>query len=321
MNDTEKLLIRVIAKMQLKSDGKKLLQKDVLEKVTMSRVNFNKRYSHLNDYIKGKKDILPLLQAIDGEAPAINNELLHSYKKKSAELALFKEQFTHKLETEINKYVTSLMMNDKVYHDSDDIRQEIETMAIHNDSLSRKLKEMELEYTKLKALSFKKQETKSSFTVSSVEPDLRTVFDNFYLTEDEDVFEVEKERAIEKMSKSVRRLINSDNIKIVILLDRYLCTFEKFLSSYFIPNYDSIVIRLPLFSREEVNRFISTFKTNSQIDIFVPICDSDTVTKGLRKFFMGHIPNYELEMADHLYIPSHKEGYSSVTVFRTKIDT
>lgn len=319
MNATEVKLIKLIAKMQIENDGKKLKQKDVLENAGMTRANFNRYYSHLAPYITGEKNALSLASYLDGDNTSLNQEVIEKLTEVSQELDEVKSNFDKDLENAINKHITTLMMNDKVFHDSDDIRKELEKQALQNDSLNSKLKAKELEVTKLKQALLKNTPNSGDHEVSSIEPDLEPVFKNFKQTGDEDVFEVEKEVAIEKLAKNSRRIINSGNIRIVLYIDRYLCKFEKFLSDYFRPTQDSLVIRLPLFAHEEIDEFVELLDTSLPIDVYYPVSESQVVTKAQRKFFMNHVAKYELECADEFHVPSYKK-FSSVHIFKVKLD-
>lgn len=323
MNNTEKSLIKIIAEMTLEKDGEKLLQHEVLERFGMSRMNFNKRYSHLQDYIKGKKDIFALATAISTKEDAFTEELAKQYKAKCEEFVKLQREFNEKLEAEITRHVTSLMINDKILHDANDIRRDLEKQAINIDDLKRKLDEKEREVTKLQGLAHKmKDEVKTvQYTVSKIEPHLTPVFDNFRRNGDFDVLEDEKEVAIEKLGKKARQFLSANDVRVVLFIDCYLCRFKRFLSYHFQPHADSLVIRLPLYSREEINRFVEQLETNRPIDIYVPVCESKVTKKALRQFFMNHVPVEEIKLADDsLMLPSHHEGFDTVTIFRVGME-
>lgn len=322
MNKTEVGLIKIIAKMTLESDGKKLLQKDVLERAGMSRANFNSRYNHLNDYITGRRDIFALAHAISDGQSTYMEEITAKYKEKCKELNSLYAEFDRKLENQINHHITSLMMNDKVLHDSSDIRKELESQAIQNNSLTEKLKEKELEITKLKVFALKNSKESDSFnhSIQTLEPELNSVFRNALLNNDIDVFEDEKESAIQLMSNKAKRFLNVEDRRVVLFIDRYLCRFERFLSFHFQPSADSLVIRLPLFTRTEISMFVKGLAIANPIDIYVPICESVATTTALRRFYNNHVPPEELNWADKLYIPSFQDGYDSITVFRVGLE-
>lgn len=323
MNETEKKLIKLIAELTLEKDGEKLLQQEVLERFGMSRMNFNKRYSHLNGYIKGTQDIFALAGAISTKEDAFTEELAKKYKAKCEEFAKLAAEFDANLEAKIKLHITSLMINDKILHDANDIRSDLEKQAISLDELKRKLDEKELEVTRLKSAAYKaRDEVKSvPHSYSEIEPNMTPVFENFRRTGDLDVLDDEKESAIEKLANKARQFLSANDVRVVLYIDCYLCRFKRFLSHHFQPLADSLVIRLPLYSREEINAFVEQLCTKRPIDVYVPICESEVTKKALRQFFMKHVPVPELEIADRsLVIPSYREGFDTITVFRVGIE-
>jgi len=321
-NSTEQKLIKVIAEHYLNNGIGKLTISSVSEKAGISRQSFNSYYKHLKPYVSGERQIGELL--CEGE----NNNLLVKVQKKISELQnelqQIQEKHTKELEDVKARYITSLMNNDITLKETDEVRLTLEKQALHNEKLLNQKKSLEQELMLLKARSYNLQSSGENSSndggeVILVDPDLSSVFSNYESTKDIDVFEDEKEVVLEKIIKRINKFCILDGTEVVIFIERYISNFNKFAKSYKTTgNGTRVLVRLPIFTRSELQIFISKISPIRPVTVYVPYCESEVVTKAQHKFIFRDVPDYEIEAADKYMMPSIKDGFEKLVIFRVK---
>lgn len=323
-NSTEQKLIKVIAEHYLNNGIGKLTISSVSEKAGISRQSFNSYYKHLKPYVSGERQIGELLREGDGE----NNNLLVKVQKKISELQnelqQIQEKHTKELEDVKARYITSLMNNDITLKETDEVRLALEKQALHNEQLLNQKKSLEQELMLLKARSYNLQSSGENSSTDGgevilVDPDLSSVFSNYEKTKDIDVFEDEKEVVLEKTIKRINKFCILDGTEVVIFIERYISNFDKFAKSYKTTgNGTRVLVRLPIFTRSELQIFISKISPIRPVTVYVPYCESEVVTKAQHKFIFRDVPDYEIEAADKYMMPSIKDGFEKLVIYRVK---
>lgn len=316
--ETRRKLIQLIAKHQINFSGKKLTLSDASEQVGISRQSFNRFYKDLKPYLAGKS-IQGLLEKIDSSA---NNDLLLHSQKRNAELeaAVAKLELKHAedLKELDDTYITSLMNDDIALFDASEVRQNMTKHSLHLDELLRKIDKLESELTKerMKQLSASgSANVKPNFAGKTVniEPNLHQLFDRFHEYKDMERFDKEKDEEISVLTAKVNKLLKTAECKIILFIDRFFSSFEKFTRDYpCVGTATHIFIRLPVFSIMERKLFIETLEKNAGVSIYFPFCESDAVQRAQRTFLFRDIPPIEAEGADKAQAPTIKEGYSNI---------
>lgn len=324
-NSTEQKLIKVIAEHYLNNGIGKLTISSVSEKAGISRQSFNSYYKHLKPYVSGERQIGELLREGDGEN---NNFLLVKGQKKISELQnelqQIQEKHTKELEDVKARYITSLMNNDITLKETDEVRLTLEKQALHNEQLLNQKKSLEQELMLLKARSYNLQTSGENGSndvgeVILVDPDLSSVFSNYEKTKDIDVLEDEKEVILEKIIKKINKFCMLDGTEVVIFIERYISNFDKFVKSYNATgNGARVLVRLPIFTRTELQIFISKITPIRPVTVYVPYCESETIIKAQHKFIFRDVPDYEIQAADKYVMPSIKDGFEKLVIYRVK---
>ncbi|MGZ4996682.1 MAG: hypothetical protein ACXV8J_02470 [Methylobacter sp.] len=323
--ETEQRLIRIIAEHQIRSDAKKLLISNIAAEAGISRQSFNRYYSHLKPYVTRKKPIEELLA--DSETESATELLLKSQQRirqLQDHIKGLKASHEKELRDLENSYITSLMNNDIALFDTDEVRVLLEKQSLHNEKLLNRIQELQSELMKEKAKTVISKTTIAEnrgamADVIVIDVDLNLIIDNYADTKDLDVFEDEKEVAIEKALKRINKLCESEESRLVIFVDRYISRFSSFVDTYRCRNNGiHIIIRLPIFTRTELKIFLGKLTHNRPTSIYIPYCDSKAVIKAQRNFLFRNIPSSELTQADMAFTPLISEGFEEVSWFRIK---
>ncbi|MFM2595744.1 hypothetical protein AAFX19_23380 [Vibrio harveyi] len=316
--DTERKLKRVIIEHHMAGTEKRLTIQDVSKVAGVSRQTFNRYYSYLKPYVVGDKPVEELIGEDSCELKSAltrSQELVRALNQKvehlQGEYANYKKQLK-------SSYLTTLMNGDIAIHEANEIRAALEKQSIHNALLVDQIKSLERELSVEKARSLKASKPcEIDKEVISIVPNLDLVFANYKKTQDIDVFEDEKDAAIERLVKRVNKFSSATNPHIVLFVDRYLCSFsgfvEKTLYSYGDP---TIVVQVPLFTRSELNIFKGKLPQNVKVSVIFPFCDSESLIKSQRTFNFWEVPDVEFEAADKAMPPRIQDGFDEVVLFR-----
>lgn len=316
---TRSKIINAIIEEKIKNPSIKLKIQDVCTIVDISRQSFNRYYSDLKPYMNGEK---PISELIKGEDGISCNKLLSSYQSKIIELQsiLNGMEENHKKEIDKIKYntTTSLMNNDLTLFDADAIRLQLQKQSLHNDKLLDKINTLQNELSKQQL----RQNTESappSFSAKFevFEGNFELIFKNYKDNQDIDTFEDEKESAINHMITKLNKLSVNRKVIIIIFMERYLCSFNKFVQSYvFNSNVLHLFVRLPVHSRSELKLILKNLNDQTKIQIYIPYSQSDVISKVQRQFFFKNIPESELQAADKAFIPSVQDGFDKVCQYQ-----
>lgn len=323
-NSTEQKIIKIIAEHYFSACEGRLTINTVCEKAGISRQSFNSYYKHLKPYLTGNKPVSELINANDDGY----NDLLATSQNKISELQSRLRQIEDKhkkeLESVENRYITSLMNNDISLKETDEVRLILEKQALHNEQLLKQKQSLEQELTLLKARNYDLQnsgERSSGDTgeVIVVDPDLKAAFSNYKKNKDNNVFEDEKNAALDQILRRINKSCQADDAEVIIYIDLYISDFNKFVKSYkTIGSGTRILVRLPVFTRTELKIFISKIKPVCPVTVYVPYCNSETVIKAQHTFIHRDAPDYEIQAAGQFVMPSIKDGFETLVIFRIK---
>jgi len=310
-------ILKIVQKMQIETGVKKLEKKCVAERMGMSRQGLHKYKGEVYDYIEGKYPVDLALKTFTDGSDNPYDLLFEKYEQTVKNLNALQKEFDSKLETQKMRLVTSLMQDDVLAHLSSNLRKDKEQALLHNDELTRQIKKLELQLAAANSgpNTFIKE---NKIVPVLVKINLSPVFLNYKENKEEDVYEDEKDAAIEGVAKKVKRLLVDNKSPIVLFVDRYLCRFDKFAQTLGDTLRGSIVVQLPLFDRIGIREFIDNIGRTNPIHIYIPVCQSDTLKKAQRQFFSSSVPEIEIRAADNEYIPSVKEGFASTVTFSIK---
>lgn len=316
---TRSKIVNAIVKERVKNPSLKLKIQDVCATVEISRQSFNRYYSDLKPYMKGER---PISELIKGEDEISSNQLLCSYQSKIIELQEklrdTEEWHIKELAKIKNSITTSLMNNDLTLYDADAVRLQLQKQSLHNEKLIEKINTLQIELSKQQV----RQNPESVITPLSanfevIEEDFELLFKNYADNQDIDVFENEKESAIDRLTIKTNKLSVNGKAVVVMFMERYLCSFNKFVERYV---FDSetlhLFVRLPVHSRSELKLILNKLSKQAEIKIYIPHSDSEAIIKTQRNFFFRNVPVSELQAADKSFIPSVKDGFNQVCQYR-----
>lgn len=311
-------ILKLVQKMQIETGKKKLQKQEVAKRMGMTRQGLNRYNDEVGEYISGKYPVELALKAFGEASDAPFDLLFEKHKQTVQELEALKEDFDLKLTEQKKRLVTSLMQDDILAHLSSNLRKDMEKQLLHNNTLTKQITELELELAAAKNgqdKTVRKYKEKKAEQVL-VKIDLKPVFLNYRANKDQDIFDDEKDAAIEDIVTKVKRQLIDNKSPVVLFMDRYLCSFDKFVPNKLANFGDAIVVQLPLFDRLSIKTFLDDIACSNPLHIYIPVCDSKSLKDAQRKFFASSVPDIELGFADDEYIPSCKEGFSTVVMFQ-----
>ncbi|WJG07735.1 hypothetical protein [Aliiglaciecola sp. LCG003] len=320
---TRQKLIQVIIEHYSGTDTKKLNITSAAKKIGKSRQYIYQDLDDLVPYIKGENPYTDLLdnESEDDETVALllqnSYTTIENLKEQLRQQLVFHQKEIKDVEARV---FTTMMNNDIALHEADEVRIAMEKQALHFSKLVKDNKKLKNDLVTLEAKMLSINiETYVESNVIHIEPELLAVFKNFLKTKDMDVFEEEKDLAIEKVILKVQALPENKKVRIVIFIERYLSQVSTFLSRVK-QNFggDVIVISLPVYSTIELRLYLNKIKSKGHISIWVPVTESDIVAKAQRKFHFSHVPQEEFEMADKMQLPKLTDGFDEVTHFKVQ---
>jgi AcrR family transcriptional regulator len=318
---TAQKLVQAIANHYLVAGGKRLLVSDVAKQAGITRQAFNRYYGHLKPYVTGKKPVAELLGAMD-DGP--HEDLLARSQQRIQELqthvqSLLDEREKYRRDVE-RTYVTTLMNNDIVRFESNELRLLLEKQSRHNDVLLSQLKDLQLQLAKSRSDSSVGTITskRGGRLAALVNPDFSTPFRAYAKGGDKEALEKAKDNLVTEAAHAVRKLTAQDSL-VIVYLDRYLASFDTFAKGH--PYYSeksAIFVRLPLFTRTELRLFLRKIAGAGFIHVFYPQCDSKVVAQAQRSFMFRNAPACEIADADNAHLPTLADGCDAVTVLKVK---
>ena len=321
--DTRTRLIELIKEHQLEFGLKKLPIGKLAERAEISRQSFNRFYSDLKPYSEGQSvaELLAddpdasrsFLAQRDREADQLRNEI-EDLKKRHAK----------ELEQAVAQHVTSLMNNDILAFEANEMSALLASQSQHNEMLQKKLTALELRQTRYNMDEAESQlssggVSKSAKNFLTLDLDLENANSAYKNSQSFDEYEDIKEKAIDAMIETVTKLPDPSKVQVVVYMDRFLYPFSKFCES--IPAQQdklTVCLRLPVFSQAEVGIVLSKLSKADSISLHMPHSTSEAITATNRKFMYRDVPEAEFTDADRARAPLITWGLDEVRVFKVK---
>lgn len=320
-NATRAKLVQIISEHHISLPGKKLGIADLSDRVGITRQAFHRYYGDLKDYAWGNKPITDLLS----ESALGVTDLLAQSHTKLVELnnQVESQQAIFNKEKEKLRYslITSLMNDDLFRFNASEIRQSMQKQVLHNEQLVRQLAEMKLEV--IQADQQKKQDGQRAAQPRqnniALEANLLDAFAALHKNEDIDTYEIKKHKALNELLDKVNGLARATESTVIIFIERYLSSFQKFVDNFPPSNQNqAIIVRLPISSKIELKAWMAKIIKPIPIKVYFPMCDAVATVKAQRAFHFRNIPDFELDIADKFQIFNMDPAIDELCIFRIK---
>lgn len=320
-NATRAKLVHIISEHHFSLPGRKLGIAELSDQAGITRQAFNRYYADLKDYAWGKKPITDLL---DESAPKATDLLAQSHVKLiqlNDQVESQQTQFEKEKEKLRNGLITSLMNDDIVRFDANEIRQSMQKQLLHNEQLVRQISELKLEAIKADQAKASASQPTAVQSVNKValEPNLLGAFAALHKNEDIDAYEIQKSKALDEVRDKVNSLARTSDSTVILFIERYLSSFQKFVDDFRLAGTSqAIIVRLPIASRPELKLWISKIIKPTPVHVYFPVCDAAATVKAQRAFHFRSIPEPELYAADQFPPIAIDPSMDALCVFRVK---
>ncbi|MCW2293110.1 AcrR family transcriptional regulator [Pseudomonas sp. BIGb0408] len=318
--DRRSAIIELLVAHHLSGNTAKLKIQDVAERLGISRQTLHLYYRDLKPYISGKKDIGELVsgtaQRIQIEKQLVVNDTTAKWK---TELQRVKQEHQRELQKALDSHITSLMNNDILMLESNQVRISLERQTLHNVELIKKITELELKLTQKSLLS--NSSASHAQNKLAYDVDIQHLCGAYASNGNIDAFEDAKIAELGKIKQKLAKFSDEPDTHIIILLDKYISRFSIFAENYrSLSRETSLIVRLPLFTRDEITGFLGGLPKSAKKSIYIPYCSSDTERKAQRTFIyqQAPVPPDEVKAADRADIPLVAWGFDQVVHFKVQ---
>jgi hypothetical protein len=323
-NERRALLIKIIVDHHLSGSTAKLKLVDVAERIGISRQALDRYYGDLKPYISGKRDVADLVNGnalkVQIQTQTVVNDVEAKYQQKIEKL---RKDHEKELEKSLSTYITSLMNGDLVLLESNKMRVALEKQTLHNAELLKQIHTLELKLglsmgmgsSQASGASIPKQ-NKLAFDL-----DIETLCMSHQRGTSLEEFEMAKSSEIRKIRDKLDKYAGTPNVHVILFADRYISRFRTFVDSYTsLHNEVSLIVRLPLFSRSELQNFLKPLSPEFKRSIYIPYSNSDSEKKAQRVFIYQKfpLPPTEIKGADHADTPNIAWGFDEVVFYKIK---
>ena len=321
---TEQRLIKAISDHHLGQGSARLTIQMVSESVGISRQAFNRYYKHLKPYVLGKRPVSELLR----EETSGFSTLIDSCQSRIRELQDEVKRLLEQREADVDgvrqTYITTLMCGDIALRNHDEIRTRLEKQAVHNEVLVRDKQRLQAELTAARAKELEMAGQLSAGRVATgdivtLTPDLTEALRQHAKTNDIDAFEVAKGAAMTALLKKINTLCRPGQVRVILVVDRYLISFEKHVERIRAQLTGTVaIVRTPIVSRFELKLFVEKIVSGTSVSVHFPVSTSDSISKGQRQFLFRDVPAGEKDAADRMALPTVQDGFDEVLVVRVR---
>ncbi|MCI1035840.1 hypothetical protein [Pseudomonas putida] len=321
VNATRAKLVTIISEHHFSLPGKKLGIAELSERAGITRQAFNRYYADLKDYAWGTKPVTDLL---DESSPKATDLLAQSHLKLvelNDEVETQQARFEKEKEKLRNSLITSLMNGDIVRFNANEIRHTLQKQLLHNEQLVRQIDELKLE-------AIKADQAKAAGNQSSAQPRINKIaleanlinaFAALHKNEDFDAYETHKSNAVAEVLEKVNNLARTSDSTVVIFIERYLSSFQKFVDDFRLSGTSqAIIVRLPIASRTELKSWIAKVIKPTPVHVHFPTCDAAATVKAQRAFHFRGIPEQELYAADQFPTVAMDPSMDALCIFRVR---
>jgi AcrR family transcriptional regulator len=317
--DRRQIIIEIIVQHYLSGTKKKLKLVDLAKRAGISRQALDRYYGDLKPYISGEKDITQLANSEDDKLQMqITNAIGQVEQRHAAEVEMLEESHKSILKETLDRHITTLMNDDLTIHHSHTIRTSLEKQTLHNDKLKKQLAAAELQIA-LGATS-RAQTSQESLRDSHkliFNVDIEGICTKLGSKPDIDDLEDAKDEEIRKIREKLNTFSNVYNVRVVIFSERYLSRFSTFADNFIGSEHETtLIVRLPLFSRNEILNFTKQLPKQFKVSVYIPYCSSELEKRAQREFMFRNLATEEAKSADNCDIISISWGFDEVTHFK-----
>lgn len=304
----------------LSGTTKKLKLFDVAKRAGITRQALDRYYADLKPYMAGKKDFTDLVDGTQDKARVETQATINSVDARwKARLEQLQVDQDKEVAKAIHSHITTLMNGDIAVFESNQLRKTLEKQTLYGAELKKTNAILELK------LARSSQRDASAASPSS---NNKVVYDvpieqlciQYQLTRSLTAFDEGKEMELRAIREKFARFAATPNVHVVLFADRYISRFSHFADSYVGPGDEtSLIIRLPLFTRVEINNFIKHIPTNFKKSLYVPFMPLEAERKAQRVFIyrQNPLPPQEIQAADGADNPNMTWSLDQVVFFKT----
>ena len=324
--ETRGRLVSIIKQHQLRHGVSKLPVAKLAEAAGISRQAFNRYYSDLKDYSIGKASIARLL--VDDNASL--NELIENKDERILRLEreLFNARDIHKAELEAvtKNHISSLMNNDIVAFEANQLTSTLINQGNHNAYLNKRITELEVNNAKLTHNIITAASSDSSNTIEKSDKNfiafglnLSAANKAYACSKSFIEYEKAKDEELLRIVRKITKLPNPETIDIIFFQEKYISDFTIFCNRTHPSKARTLIaIQIPLYSQEEIKLFMKSLSPITSFSIYVPYSSSEAIISAKRKFSFRDIPPEEFMDADNAKIPLMTWGFESIYITKVK---
>lgn len=327
--ETRKRLILLIKQHQLENGHSKLSIIKLSDAAGISRQAFNRYYSDLKDYCTGKLSIARLL--VDDSASL--HELIENKDERISsienELRTVRTRHKAELKAVVDNHLSTLMNNDIMSFEAGQLAATLTSQGNHNAFLNKRVTELKVQNAKLTmdliaaSTNDSRQKTekseKSDKNFIAFDLDLSTANNAFSTSNNFNDYEDAKYNKIANIEESIKKLPNPESLDILFFQEKYISDFKLFCKRVLpATGRTLIVVRLPLYSQEELKLLMKNLAPLTSFSIYVPYSSSDAIISAKRQFSFRDIPLEELKLADTARTPLPAWGFESIHINKVK---
>lgn len=299
----------------------KLKLVDVAKRAGITRQALDRYYSDLKPYIAGKKDFTDLVDGTEAKAWAETQATINSVDSKwKARMEQSQIEQNKEIAKAIHSHITTLMNGDIAIFESNQLRKTLEKQTLYGAELKKTNAILEL---KLATSSQREAPASSPSRNNKIiyDVDVEQLCIQYQRTRNLYAFEDAKELELRAIREKFTRFASTPQVHVVLYAERYISRFSQFATNYSGPiDETSLIIRLPLFTRVEINNFIKHIPTNFKKSLYVPYMQLEVERKAQRVFIFqqNSLPPQEIQAADGADTPNISWGLDQVVFFKTQ---
>ncbi|KAB0486049.1 hypothetical protein [Pseudomonas psychrophila] len=305
----------------LSATTRKLKLVDVANRAGITRQALDRYYSDLKPYIAGKKDFTDLVHGSEAKARAETQATINSVDSKwKARMEQSQIEQDKEIAKAIHSHITTLMNGDIAIFESNQLRKTLEKQTLYGAELKKTNAILEL---KLATSAHRDAPTSSPSRNTKIiyDVDIEQLCIQYQRTRSLDAFEDAKELELRAIREKFARFASTPHVHVVLFAERYISRFSQFAANYLGPSDEtSLIIRLPLFTRVEINNFIKHIPANFKKSLYVPYMQLDVERKAQRVFIFqqNSLPPQEIQAADGADTPNMSWGLDQIVFCKTR---
>ncbi|WP_350297521.1 helix-turn-helix domain-containing protein [Pseudomonas putida] len=317
--ERRQIIIEIIVQHFLSGKKRKLKLVELAKRAGISRQALDRYYGDLKPYISGEKDITQLANSEEDKLQMqIQNSVGQVELGHAAEVERLEKAHRAILKETLERHITTLMNDDLAIHHSHTIRTSLEKQTLHNDKLKKQLAAAELQIAlgaTSRAPASKGSQNENHKLIFNV--DIEGICTKLGRKPDIDDLEDAKDEEIRKIREKLNTFSTVDNVRVVIFSERYLSRFSTFAENFEGSEHETtLIVRLPLFSRNEILNFIKHLPKQFKISVYVPYCPSEFEKRAQREFMFRNLASEEAKSADNADAINISWGFDEVIHFK-----